>query len=95
MCAPFYFDKSLYPMSGYRAGLPAVESVVTTRNESLLNRQDVLHTVVCAPANKAGCENNTEDEGHGLDGRNENAGHDVSFQTRGFIIHPVFLADHR
>lgn len=82
-------------MSGYRAGLPAVESVVTTRNESLLNRQDVLHTVVCAPANKAGSENNAEDEGHGLDGRNENAGHDVSFQTRGFIIHPVFLADYR
>lgn len=77
-------------MSGYRAGLPAVESVVTTRNKSLLNRQDVLHTVVCAPADKAGSENNTEDEGHGLDGRNENAGHDVSFQTEGFHNTPRF-----
>ena len=77
-------------MSGYRAGLPAVESVVTTRNESLLNRQDVLHTVVCTPANKAGCENNTENEGHSLDGRNENAGHDVSFQTEGFQYTPRF-----
>ena len=71
-------------MSGYRAGLPAVESVVTMRNESLLNRQDVLHTVVGTPADKAGCENNAEDEGYGLDGRNENSGHDVSFQTEGF-----------
>ena len=70
-------------MSGYRAGLPAVESVVTTRNESLLNRQDVLHTVVGAPADKAGCENNTENEGHGLDGRNENAGHDVVLSNGG------------
>ena len=70
-------------MSGYRAGLPAVESVVTTRNESLLNRQDVLHTVICAPADKAGCKNNTEDEGHGLDGRNENAGHDVVLSNGG------------
>lgn len=77
-------------MSGYRAGLPAVESVVTTRDESLLHTKNVLHAAVRTPANKAGSENNTEDEGHGLDGRNENAGHDVSFQTEGFHNTPRF-----
>jgi len=77
-------------MLGYRAGLPAVESVVTTRDESLLHTKNVLHPAVRTPANKAGSENNTENEGHGLDGRNENAGHDVSFQTEGFQYTPRF-----
>lgn len=82
MCS-FLVRQSLYPMSGYRAGLPAVESVVTTRDESLLHTKNMLHTAVRSPADKAGGENNTEDEGHGLDGRNENAGHDVVLSNGG------------
>ena len=70
--------------------LPAVESAVTARDKTLLHTENVLHTAVRASANKAGCENNTEDEGHGLDGRNEDASHDVSFQTEGFQYTPRF-----
>lgn len=82
MCS-FLSDESLYPMSGYRAGLPAVESAVTARDETLLYTNNVLHSGVGPASNKAGGENNSEDEGHGLDDRNEDAGHGVVLSNGG------------
>ena len=83
MCAPFS-RKSLYPKSGYSAELPAVDLTITARDKTLLNTNNVLHPGVRAPANKAGCENNSEDENSALDDRNDDAGHEWSFQTEGF-----------
>ena len=83
MCAPFS-RKSLYPKSGYSTELPAVDLTITARDETLLNTNNVLHPAVRTPADKAGGENNSEDEGHGLDDRNGDASHEWSFQTEGF-----------
>lgn len=83
MCAPFS-RKSLYPKSGYSAELPAVDLTITARDEALLNTNNVLHPGVRTPANKAGGENNSEDENSALDDRNDDAGHEWSFQTEGF-----------
>ena len=83
MRAPFS-RKSLYPKSGYRAELPAVDLTITARDEALLNTNNVLHPGVRTPANKAGGENNSEDENSALDDRNDDAGHEWSFQTEGF-----------
>lgn len=91
MCAPFS-RKSLYPKSGYSAELPAVDLTITARNEALLNTNNVLHPAVRTSADKAGGENNSEDENSALDDRNDDAGHEWSFQTEGFNIGPVFLA---
>jgi hypothetical protein len=49
-------------MVGYRAGLPAIESALTSVNVALLYRQHVLHPIVSAIADKARGENNTEEE---------------------------------
>ena len=84
--APFHLEKSLYPKSGYSAELPAVDLTITARDEALLNTNNVLHSGVRTPTNKAGGENNSEDEGHGLDDRNENAGHDVVLSNGGVSI---------
>ena len=89
MCAPFS-RKSLYPMSGYSAELPAVDLTITARDEALLNTNNVLHTGVRTPANKAGGENNSEDENSALDDRNDDAGHEWSFQTEGFQYRTSF-----
>jgi len=83
MCAPFS-RKSLYPKSGYSAELPAVDLTITARDEALLNTNNVLHPGVRTPANKAGGENDSEDENSALDDRNDDAGHEWSFQTEGF-----------
>ena len=92
MCAPFS-RKSLYPKSGYSAELPAVDLTITARDEALLNTNNVLHPGVGTPANKAGGENNSEDENSALDDRNDDAGHECGpFKRRGFNIGPVFLA---
>ncbi len=83
MRSPFS-RKSLYPKSGYSAELPAVDLTITARDETLLNTNNVLHPGVRTPANKAGGENNSEDENSALDDRNDDAGHEWSFQTEGF-----------
>jgi len=83
MRAPFS-RKSLYPKSGYSAELPAVDLTITARDETLLNTNNVLHPAVRTPADKAGGENNSEDENSALDDRNDDAGHEWSFQTEGF-----------
>ena len=84
MCAPFS-RKSLYPKSGYSAELPAVDLTITARDETLLNTNNVLHPGVRTPADKAGGENNSEDENSALDDRNDYASHEGgSFQTERF-----------
>nr|DAS59972.1 MAG TPA: hypothetical protein [Caudoviricetes sp.] len=83
MCAPFS-RKSLYPKSGYSAELPAVDLTITARDETLLNTNNVLHPGVGPASNKTGGENNSEDENSALDDRNDDAGHEWSFQTEGF-----------
>ena len=94
MCAPFS-RKSLYPKSGYSAELPAVDLTITARDETLLNTNNVLHPAVRTPANKAGGENDSEDENSALDDRNDDASHEGGpFKRRGFNIGPVFLADY-
>ena len=83
-CVLLSRGKSLYPKSGYSAELPAVDLTITARDEALLNTNNVLHPGVRTPANKAGGENNSEDENGALDDRNDDAGHEWSFQTEGF-----------
>ena len=90
MCAPFS-RKSLYPKSGYSAELPAVDLTITARDETLLNTNNVLHPAVRTPADKAGGENNSEDENSALDDRNDDAGHEWSFQTEGFQYRTGFF----
>ena len=83
MCAPFS-RKSLYPKSGYSAELPAVDLTITARVDALVDPNNVLHPRVGPASNKSGGENNSENEGHGLEDRNGDAGHEWSFQTEGF-----------
>lgn len=81
-------------MSGYSAELPAVDLTITARDKTLLNTNNVLHPAVRTPADKAGGENNSEDENSALDDRNDDASHEGGpFKRRGFNIGPVFLAD--
>ena len=82
MCS--FLEESLYPKSGHSAELPAVDLTITARDETLLNTNNVLHPGVRTPADKAGGENNSEDENSALDDRNDDAGHEWSFQTEGF-----------
>lgn len=81
-----FLEESLYPKSGYSAELPAVDLTITARDEALLNTNNVLHPGVGPTSNKAGGENNSEDEGHGLDDRNGDAGHDVVLSNGGVSI---------
>ena len=85
MRAPFS-RKSLYPKSGYSAELPAVDLTITARDVALLDPNNVLHPGVGPASNKAGGENNSKDEGHGLDDRNGDAGHDVVLSNGGVSI---------
>lgn len=80
-------------MAGYSAELPAVDLTITARDETLLNTNNVLHPGVRTPADKAGGENNSEDENSALDDRNDDASHEGGpFKRRGFNIGPVFFA---
>ena len=91
-----FLEESLYPKSGYSAELPAVDLTITARDKALLNTNNVLHPAVRTPANKAGGENNSEDENSALDDRNDDASHEGGpFKRRGFNIGPVFFADLR
>ena len=71
-------------MIAHRRNPIAVTTSLAKKVMDVSHTNNVLHPGVRTPANKAGGENNSEDENSALDDRNDDAGHEWSFQTEGF-----------
>ena len=72
--------------------LPAIESAVTSCNVTLLQTDNMLHPGICTASNKAGCENNSEDEEQVPDSSNGEADHECVLSNGGVSIYSSFLS---